>query len=148
VRSVVHYNAVYFRAMCISVCYPWEIQICRQKFWCKFRYERVPSRQTIHNSMNKLRTTGLWIDKKQKHNHRVVTEGKLDAIGARLEHKPRKSLKRLAQETGVSKSSERMATQLLKPSSESWCLVCCKCKTDCCTCVFLTKQLIEKHVYM
>jgi hypothetical protein len=57
-------------------------------------------------------------------------------IGARLEHTPRKSLKRLAQETGMSKSSARTATQLLKPSSESWCLVCCKCKKDCCTCVF------------
>jgi hypothetical protein len=34
--------------------------------------------------------------------------------GARLEHTPRKSLKRLAQETGVSESSVRMGTQLLK----------------------------------
>jgi hypothetical protein len=34
--------------------------------------------------------------------------------GARLEHTPRKSLKRLAQETGVSKFSARTATQLLK----------------------------------
>jgi hypothetical protein len=33
---------------------------------------------------------------------------------ARLEHTPRKSVKRLAQETGVSKSSARTATQLLK----------------------------------
>jgi hypothetical protein len=35
-------------------------------------------------------------------------------MGARLEHTPRKSKKRLAQETGVSKSSARRATQLLK----------------------------------
>jgi hypothetical protein len=35
----------------------------------------------------------------------------------------RKSLKRLAQETGVSESSARTATQLLKPSSESLCAV-------------------------
>jgi hypothetical protein len=34
--------------------------------------------------------------------------------GERLEHTFRKSLKRLAQETGVSKSSARMVTQLLK----------------------------------
>jgi hypothetical protein len=44
----------------------------------------------------------------------VLTEEKLGAIGARLEHIPRKSLKRLAQETGASKSSARRATQLLK----------------------------------
>jgi hypothetical protein len=44
----------------------------------------------------------------------VLTEEKLDDIGARLEHAPRKSLKRVAEETGVSKSSVRTATELLK----------------------------------
>jgi hypothetical protein len=67
---------------------------CRRKF----RDERVPSRQTIHSLVNKLRTTELLTDKKQKHKHRVFTE-KLDDIVARFEHTPRKSLKRLAQET-------------------------------------------------
>jgi hypothetical protein len=146
----------------------------------------------------------------------VLTEEKQDDVGTRLEHTPRKSLKRLAQETGVSKSRARTATQLLKlrpykttvlhalqsrpPASrvhfcswflqsvvdgeidqqltlfsdeawfhlrgyiitqnnrywtsqnphlthevpphpsESWCLVCCKCKKDCCTCYILTKN--------
>jgi hypothetical protein len=54
------------------------------------------------------------MDKKQKRKCRVLTEEKLDDIGARLEHTPRKSLKRLAQETGVSKSGARRSTQLLK----------------------------------
>jgi hypothetical protein len=89
---------------------------CRRKF----RDERVPSRQTIHNLVNKLSTTGLLIDKKQKHTRRVLTEEKLNDKGARFEHTPRKSLKRLDQETGLSKSNARTATQLLKPSSESW----------------------------
>jgi hypothetical protein len=44
----------------------------------------------------------------------VLTKEKLDEVGARLEHTPRKSLKRLVQETGMSKSSARTATQLLK----------------------------------
>jgi hypothetical protein len=79
---------------------------------------------------------GLLIDKKMKHKHRLLTEEKLDDIGARLEHTPRKSLKHLAQEIGMSKSSAKTATQLLKPSSESWCLVCFKCKRDCCMCAF------------
>jgi response regulator of citrate/malate metabolism len=57
---------------------------------------------------------GLLIDKKQKHKCQVLTEEKLDEIGARLEHRPRKSLKCLAQETGVSKSSARRSTQFLK----------------------------------
>jgi transposase len=76
--------------------------------------KRMPSRQTVHHLVNKLRTTGLLIDKKQNHKHQVFTEKKLDDIGTRLQHMPRKSLKRLAQETAVSKSSARAATQLLK----------------------------------
>jgi hypothetical protein len=40
---------------------------------------------------------GLLIGKKQKHKRWVLTEEKLDDIGGRLEHTPRKSLKRLAQ---------------------------------------------------
>jgi hypothetical protein len=83
----------------------------------------------------------LFIDKKQTNKRRVLTEEKLDAIGAR----PRKSLKRLAQETWVSKSSARTATQLLKPSSERLCLVCCKCK-DCCTCVLNEIIIFEKYL--
>jgi hypothetical protein len=104
VRGLFRNGAVYFRVMCISICHPCEIRSAG-KFRRKFRDERVPSRQTIHNLLNKLRETRLLIDKKQKHKRRVLTEKKLDDIGTRLEHTPRKSLKRLAQETGVSKSS-------------------------------------------
>jgi hypothetical protein len=39
----------------------------------------------------------------------MLTVGTLHNIGARLEHTPRKLHKRLDQETGVSKSSARMA---------------------------------------
>jgi hypothetical protein len=120
---------------------------CRRKFRRKFRDERVPSRQTIHNLVNKLRTTGFLIDKKTKHKRRVLTE-KLDDMGARLEHTPRKSLRRLAQATGVSKSSARTATQLLRPSSESWCLVCCKSKRDCCPRVFNETINCERYLYV
>jgi transposase len=76
--------------------------------------KEFPADKTIHNLLNKLRSTGLLTDKKQKHTRRVLTEEKSDDIGARLEHTHRKSLKRLAQETGVLKSSARRATQLLK----------------------------------
>jgi hypothetical protein len=86
----------------------------RRKFRRKFHDESVPSRQTIHNLMNKLKTTGLIIDKKQKNKRRVITEEKLNDIGARLEHTPRESQKRLAQESGVSKSNAGTGTQLLK----------------------------------
>jgi hypothetical protein len=115
--SVFCLGVVYFRATCISV---WHVKYvsarnCRRKFRRKFCDERVPSRQTVLNLVNKLRSTRLLIDKKAKHKRRVLTEEKLDDTGARLEHTPRKSLKRLAQEIGVSESSARRATQLLKP---------------------------------
>jgi hypothetical protein len=44
----------------------------------------------------------------------VLAEEKLDDIWARLEHTPRKSLKCLAQEILMSKSSGRRATKMLK----------------------------------
>jgi hypothetical protein len=39
---------------------------CWQKFQYKFHDERVPSTETIHNLVNKLRSAGLLTDKKQK----------------------------------------------------------------------------------
>jgi hypothetical protein len=51
-------------------------------------------------------TEGRW-------KNRVVTEDKLDDIGHRLEYFPRNSLKRLAQQSGVSVGSAWTATTLL-----------------------------------
>jgi hypothetical protein len=85
---------------------------CRRKFRRKFLDESVTKRQRIHNLVSKRRSTGLLMDSKQKHKRRVLTEEKLDDMAARFEHAPRKSLKLLAQETGVSKPSAKRATQL------------------------------------
>jgi hypothetical protein len=87
---------------------------CRRKFRGKFRFQRIPSIQTIHNLVTKLRPTWLLIDNKQNHKRLLLTEEKLDDIRTILERTHRKSLKRLAQEAGVSKSSEKSAAQLLK----------------------------------
>jgi hypothetical protein len=54
--------------------------------------------------VNKLRSTGLLRDKKQKHKRQVLTEKKSGDIGPRLEHTTRKSLTLLDQENGVSMS--------------------------------------------
>jgi hypothetical protein len=118
---------------------------CRRKFRRKFHDEIVPSGLTIPNLVNKLKTAGLLIGKKQKHKLQMLNEEKLDDAGARLEHTRRKSLKLLAQETAVSKSNARTATQLLKSPSESWCLMCCKCKKECCTCVFSERINYKKY---
>jgi NifU-like protein involved in Fe-S cluster formation len=64
----------------------------QRNFQHKFYDERVPSRQTIPNLVNKLRSMGLLIDKKQKHKCQVLAVEELDDIGARFEHAPRKSL--------------------------------------------------------
>jgi hypothetical protein len=77
---------------------------CWQKFQSNIYDKKVSRRQTIHNLVSKLRTMGLLIHKKQKHKRQVLTVEKLDDIRDRPEHTPRKSLKPLAQETGVSKS--------------------------------------------
>jgi hypothetical protein len=87
---------------------------CRRKFRGKFRFERVPSRQTIRNLVIKLRSTWPLIDKKQNHKLLLLTEEKLDDIRVIFERTSRKSLKRLAQEAWVSESSARRAAQLLK----------------------------------
>jgi len=86
----------------------------RRKFRRKFPDATVPHRETVHRIVNKVRQTGSVLDKKPESKRRVLTEKKLDEIGARLEHTPWKSLRHLAQETGVSKSSARTATKLLK----------------------------------
>jgi hypothetical protein len=50
---------------------------------------------------------GSVLDKKIKRRYHVLTKEKLDNIGARLEHLPRKSLIKLAQQADISVSSAR-----------------------------------------
>jgi hypothetical protein len=87
---------------------------CRTKFRCQFPGQPVPSRQIIHYLVNKLTATGSLVDKKPDRKRTVLTEEKFDESGARLETSPRKSLRRLVQETRVSKTSARRATKLLQ----------------------------------
>jgi hypothetical protein len=87
---------------------------CRRKFQCQFPGEPVPSKQSIHNLVNKLKTTGSLLDKKPDRKRTVLREEKLDNIGARLETSPRKSLRLLARETSVSETTARRAMMLLK----------------------------------
>jgi hypothetical protein len=69
--------------------------------------------------------------------YQVLTEEKLDKIGARLEHSPQKSLTHLEQEKGVSKSSAQkcLGTEILVA-------VCGQHKPLTSTCVtFIYKEL-------
>ena len=80
----------------------------------KFQRVRIPSRSTIHDLVNKVKRTGSFLNKKRVQQRRVLPEEKLDEVRARLEHTPKKSLKVLAQETNISKSTAAVATKLLK----------------------------------
>ena len=87
---------------------------CRRKFRRRYPDAPVPDRTTICRLFKKFNETGSVANKKPRVNKRVLTEEKLDEIAFRLEISPRKSLRRLAQEVGVSKTSVQHATKLLK----------------------------------
>ena len=75
---------------------------------------RVSSREAVCLFVNKLRETGSILDKKRNVKRHVLMEQKLEEIGERLENSPQKSLRRLAQETNISKALAWKATKLLK----------------------------------
>ena len=72
----------------------------------------MPNPSTVRRQAKRLKETGSV--KNRNVSRRVLKEETLDDIGERLEHTPKKSLKRLLQETGVPMSSVQRATKLLK----------------------------------
>jgi hypothetical protein len=66
--------------------------------------KQFPEDKQFTNLVNKLRSTGLLMDRKQKYKRQVLTEKNFGDTGARLEHITRKSLTLLDQENGVPKS--------------------------------------------
>jgi hypothetical protein len=64
--------------------------------------------------VKKFKTTGSVMDKKIKGRHHILNEEKPDNTDARLEHSPRKSLAKLAQQADILVSSARTNTNLLK----------------------------------
>ena len=88
--------------------------VTRHKFREKFPERPVPAASTIRRLYKKFIRTGSVNDEKPKRKRRILTEEKLVDIAKRLAHAPQKTLKRLAQETGISRSSAGIATKLLK----------------------------------
>ena len=72
--------------------------------WLRDRFPdiRAPHRVTVRKLVNRFRETGSVLDRKPQRTRHVLTEENLDEIGQTLERSPRKSLRRLSQETGVS----------------------------------------------
>ena len=77
------------------------------RFQANYPGVRVPSRETVRLLVNKFRETGSIFDKKINVKRRVLTGQKLEEIGERFENSPQKSLRRLAQETDISKALAR-----------------------------------------
>jgi hypothetical protein len=74
----------------------------------------VPATLTAFELVNKVRSTGSFLDKKYARQNTVLTDEKLDETEARSEHSPRKSLTRLVQQTQVSTTTVRTATTKLR----------------------------------
>ncbi|PSN40405.1 hypothetical protein C0J52_19265 [Blattella germanica] len=74
----------------------------------------VPSHNTTRRLAKRFKETGSINKPKSNMKRRVLTEEKLDEICEKLEHTPQKSLRCLGQESGISASSARKATKLLK----------------------------------
>jgi hypothetical protein len=85
---------------------------CRRKFRRKFP-EAYPSGDTVSKLVKKARTHCILLDRKPLKIDHILTEENLDDIGHRLEDSPRKSMRRLAQQSGVSVGSAWTATELL-----------------------------------
>jgi hypothetical protein len=86
---------------------------CGRKFRRKLPDTTCPSGDTISKLVKQVRTHGNLIDRMQLKRNRVLTKEELDDIGRRLENSRRKSLRRLAQQSGVSVGSVWTATELL-----------------------------------
>jgi ribosomal protein S25 len=82
----------------------------RENFTVNFPGSQFQAQQaSIHKPINKDTSTRLLLDKKPARKCCVLTEEKLDKIRAKLEHTSQKSLRHLAQETGILKSSAAKA---------------------------------------
>ncbi|PSN34965.1 hypothetical protein C0J52_24958 [Blattella germanica] len=86
----------------------------RRLFHERFPDVQVPNRSTIQRLVNKYRETGIVDDKKQTQPRSVLTEVTLDIIRHEMETTPRKSLRCLSRETGISFSSIQRAIKILK----------------------------------
>lgn len=85
-----------------------------RRFSRKYPDCTIPTESCLSKLMKKWHTTGSVCDIPRKRERHVLTVEKLEDIRVRLEISPRKSLKRLAQETDISKGSAHKATRLLK----------------------------------
>jgi hypothetical protein len=90
---------------------------CVQKFSRKYPGFTLPSKSTIYRIVRQVHRTGTVLDKKRNRRRHVLTEEVLDDIGAQLEANPNISMRKVALQCGVSKSSAHVARILLNKQS-------------------------------
>jgi hypothetical protein len=86
---------------------------CKRRFRHRYPGVCIPASSTILRLVKKVCSTGSFLDKKYTRQNAVLTKKTIDEIGARLEHSPRKSLARSAQQAQVSKTTAWRATENL-----------------------------------
>lgn len=78
---------------------------CVQQFTEQFPQIQAPSKRAINQVVLKFRTTGSVKNKKHVRRPNVVTEDAVENIHQRMLHSPKKSIRRLSAETGLSYGS-------------------------------------------
>ena len=86
----------------------------QELFQEKFGAERLPHRNCVSALLHKFKETGSVRDKPKTGRPKVVTDTVLQNVTNKLQRSPRKSLRRLSQETRISLTSSHRAVHQLK----------------------------------
>ncbi|CAI9733658.1 Macrophage migration inhibitory factor-like [Octopus vulgaris] len=86
----------------------------QESFQEEFGAERLPHRNCVSALLHKFKKTGSVQDKPKSGRPKVVTDTVLQNVTNKLQRSPRKSLRRLSQETRISLTSTHRAVHQLK----------------------------------
>jgi transposase len=87
---------------------------CQSEFRDTFLDSPVPSKSTISRLVNRFRDTGSVQDRNRSGRTLVLIEDSLDDIRQTLLHFPRKTLRKLSLQSGLSYGSVHKATKILE----------------------------------
>ena len=79
-------------------------KICREEFQQKYGTDS-PCKSAIHKLLKKWRQTGSVRDVKRARQNRVRTPDNIEDVGNRMLQSPSKSIRRLSQQTGISRTT-------------------------------------------
>jgi hypothetical protein len=87
---------------------------CQNTFRNSFPGSVVPNKSTIQRLVERFRETGNIVEKRLSGHPSVLSNDSLEDIRARLLQSPRKSLRKLSQQTRMTYGSVQRATKRLK----------------------------------